>query len=262
VLLKAAELGAEYVDLEYDAASPSAVADLKRAGARVILSRHDFRGMPAELPHWFEDHAARGADIVKLVGTAHDVRDCLPIFRVLARADRPTIAIGMGEPGLPTRVLALRSERCLLTYAAPASGAGTAPGQLSVHDLRATFAADRLQPSTRVFGLLGPHLEMERAAEYNAWFADDHVDAVAVPFPSHMDAPSVVDAFRELPVDGWHVHGAELQSTVGQALDDLASTACRQGKVNAIVADANGALSGHWVETPRQQYDVWLHSAA
>ena len=31
-----------------------------------------------------------------------------------------------------------------------------------------------------------------------------------------------MDAFRELPVAGWHVHGAELQSTVGQALDDLA----------------------------------------
>src|SRR5437763_6546479 len=41
VLVRAAELGAEYIDVENDVASPSAVAALRAAGARVIVSRHD-----------------------------------------------------------------------------------------------------------------------------------------------------------------------------------------------------------------------------
>jgi 3-dehydroquinate dehydratase / shikimate dehydrogenase len=263
VLLQAAELGAEYVDLEWDAATPAAVEALKHAGARVVVSRHDFSSMPPELGEsWVDDLIHRNADVIKVVGTAHDVRDCLPVFRAFKRADRPTIAIAMGEAGLLTRVLALREACCFLTYAAPAGGGGTAPGQLTVRDLRETYAAGRLQSSTRVYGLLGPHAETERATEYNRWFGDDAVDAVAVPFSSHSDAPAVVDSFRELPVAGWHVHGGELQSTVGQALDDLAPTACRQGKVNAIVADPSGSLHGHWVESPREQYELWLHSAA
>src|SRR5438105_2196861 len=46
ILLEAASLGVEYVDLEYDAATREAVAALKSAGARVIISRHDFDRMP------------------------------------------------------------------------------------------------------------------------------------------------------------------------------------------------------------------------
>ena len=72
------------------------------------------------------------------------------------------------------------------------------------------------------------------------------------------DAPGIVASFASLPVAGWHVHGDELQTTVGQALDDLGSSACRQGKVNAIVAQpADRSLVGHWVESPAEQYDLW-----
>src|SRR5215207_3568551 len=149
VLLQAAELGAEYVDLEWDAAPPSAINALRGAGARVIVSRHDFRSMPPDFLDWFGEIADCGADVVKLVGTATDVRACLPVFRAFRRADRPTISIAMGEAGLPTRILVLREHHCLLTYAAPSSGSGTAPGQLTVRDLRATYAADRLRPTTR-----------------------------------------------------------------------------------------------------------------
>lgn len=257
VLREAAERGAEYVDLEWDAATPQAVAEIKGAGASVIVSRHDFRSMPPELEsQWWDDLAARGADVVKVVGTANDASDCLPVLRVLARADRPTIAIAMGQPGLLTRVLALRSDQCLLTYAALTTGSGTAPGQLTASEMRDVFRADRIGSTTAVFGLLGAHLESDRLRDYNAWFASDAVDAVAVPVIADSDSPSIVSAFRELPVCGWHVHGQEMQSTVGQALDDLSAGACRQGKVNAIIL-RDGALAGHWVESPREQYELW-----
>jgi 3-dehydroquinate dehydratase/shikimate dehydrogenase len=260
VLRNAAELGAEYVDLEYDVATPQAIALLRAAGARVIVSRHDFTAMP-ELSAWWTQLAALGADVVKVVGTADDVRDCLSVLSVLARADRPTIALAMGQGGLSSRILALRSDQCLLTYATLGSGTPTAPGQLTVREMRHVYRAERLGERTAVFGLLGPHLETERLTEYNAWFARDDVDAVAVPIVAHADAPGIVSAFCELPARGWHIHGDELQTTVGQALDELASSACRQGKVNAIVRGADGSLVGEWVESPAEQYALWRRAA-
>ncbi|HEY1293531.1 MAG TPA: type I 3-dehydroquinate dehydratase [Chloroflexota bacterium] len=262
ILVRAAELGAEYVDLEWDAATVAAQAAVRAAGARVIISRHDFSEMPAELADvWWSELAAQGADVVKVVGTAHDLRDCLTVFRALRRADRPTIAIGMGAAGLLTRVLGLRAEQCLLTYAALETGGGTAPGQLTVDDLRQTYRVQRLGPSTRVFGLLGPHEERERLVEYNAWFEAEASDGVAVPFSTTSNAAAIVTAFRELPVSGWHIHGGDLQKDAVQVMDELDGTATQQAKVNAIVRQADGGLTGHWVESPRQQFELWRGAA-
>jgi 3-dehydroquinate dehydratase type I len=258
VLVRAAELGAEYVDLEFDAASVAAQSAVRATGARVIISRHDFTTMPAALgDEWWPEQATQGADVVKVVGTARDVRDCLTVFRALKRADRPTIAIAMGEAGLATRVLAPRSPQCFLTYAALDPSGGTAPGQLSVDHMRHMYRVDRLGPGTRVYGLLGPHLERERLAEYNVWFEADQIDAVAVPFVTHGDAAAIVEAFRELPVSGWHVHGAQLQSDAVQVIDELRTSATREQKVNAVARQADGGLVGYWVESPREQYEVW-----
>ncbi len=261
VLIQAAELGAEYIDLEYDAASLAAQAAVRAAGARVIVSRHDFASMPVGLADaWWPELADQGADVVKVVGTARDARECLPVFRALAqaeRAGRATIAIGMGTPGLATRVLALRSAECLLTYAALDAGGGTAPGQLGVSDMRETYRVARMGPSTRVFGLLGPHNESERLAEYNAWFEADACDAVAVPFFAERDAAAIVGAYRELPVSGWHVHGGELQHDVARVMDTLDASARRQARVNAIARAVDGGLVGAWVESPREQYALW-----
>jgi 3-dehydroquinate dehydratase/shikimate dehydrogenase len=262
VLLRAAELGAEYVDLEWDAATPAALAALTARGARVIVSRHDFSDMPRGLAdEWWPRLAALGADVVKVVGTARDVRDGLLVLRAFERAELPTIAIGMGAAGLPTRVLALRSERCLLTYAALDDGVGTAPGQISVGDMRQVYGVQRLGSSTRVYGLLGAHAERDRLADYNAWFAADAVDAVAVPFPAEANAAEIIASFKTLPVRGWHIHGESLQRDALRALDNLRPAAGRQAKVNAVVMRPDGSLFGAWVESPREQYELWRSAA-
>ena len=258
ILVGAAERGAEYVDLEWDAATPEALSAVRDAGAKVIVSRHDFSNLPAGLADdWVADLTSLDADVVKVVGTASDVRDCLHVFRALESADRPVIAIAMGTPGLPSRVLALRSPRCLLTYAALDTGGGTAPGQITLDEMRTVYRVERLGASTRVYGLLGAHVESERLRDYNTWFAIDGVDSVAVPFVASAEACDILKAFTQLPVHGWHVHGADLQYDVLHALDHLGPTAKRENKVNAVVRMADGGLAGHWVESPREQYELW-----
>lgn len=260
VLRRAAELGAEYVDVEWDAATSEALVPIKAAGARVLVSRHSFSEMPGDFVDWAKLVIERGADVVKIVGMAHDVRDTLPVFRVFEQVDRPAIAIAMGEAGLPSRVLALRYDTCFLTYATLGAGERVAPGQLPISEMNQVFRAGRLSPRTAVYGLLGPHVENDRLADYNAWFERAGVDAVAVAFPARaggeVDAADIVAAFRELPVAGWHIHGGELQETVGVALDELAASACRQGKVNSVTL-RHERLIGEWVESPAEQFGLW-----
>ena len=105
--------------------------------------------------------------------------------------------------------------------------------------------------------MLGPHMEAERLAEYNAWFAVDAFDGVAVPFVGEAAAAAIVGAFRELPVSGWHVHGDGLQRDVLRALDHVGPVAARQNKINAIVRQPDGGLLGDWVESPREQFELW-----
>lgn len=258
ILREAASLGAEYVDVEFDALTSQGLDSLHADGARVIISRHDFRTMP-RLSAWWADLARSGADVVKVVGTARAASDTLEVIRASRCADRPTIAIGMGAAGLASRVLVLREPDCLLTYAALDEQTGTAPGQISLGDMRAVYRADTIGPTTRVYGLLGPHVETERLAQYASWFAEDGVDAIAVPFPVAEDADvaQIVRDFDELPVWGWHIHGLALQQRVMAALGDVAPAAGSESRVNAIVRGPDGRLSGDWVTSPREQYALW-----
>src|SRR5579864_6983362 len=81
ILVSAAELGADYVDLEWDAVSPSVLDAVRSAGAQVIVSRHDFAGMPpAFADRWWTELADLGGDVVKVVGTCRNVRDSLAVM--------------------------------------------------------------------------------------------------------------------------------------------------------------------------------------
>lgn len=263
VLQRAADLGAEYVDVEWDAASPDAIRALKEAGAQVLVSRHDFQQMPPDFAEcWWPDMVERGADVVKIVGMARSAIDCLQVFRAFKRANLPTVAIAMGEAGLPTRVLALREGQCFLTYATLGSGARVAPGQLPIREMREVYRVDRLGTDTRVIGLLGPTVDSDLADRHNAAFAAASLDAVAVPFVVGSDVAEVVRAFRELPVAGWQVSGDEPQASIGATLDDLGQGARRTGRVNTILARGDGALVGDWLDSPDEQHAAWGISCA
>ena len=42
-----------------------------------------------------------------------------------------------------------------------------------------------------------------------------------------------------------------------RVVDELGPVAARQNKANAVVRQASGVLVGHWVESPREQYELW-----
>jgi len=183
VLRQAAALGADYVDLEWDAAGE--IASLDHSRTQVILSRHDFAAMPADLARQADGLWAAGADAVKLVGMAQRLADCAPVLRLLAEATRPTIAIAMGERGLLSRLLAFRHPHALLSFAAPdpsgpaSAAAGTAPGQITLSAMRDLYRTRAIDQATAFIGLLTP--DALALVEGNRWLNENGHHAVLIP---------------------------------------------------------------------------------
>lgn len=133
---------------------PSRRRDLRPG---LILSLHDFKGRPADLMRRLAAMGAEpAASVVKVAITARSVRDNLELFDILAEnaAGRPTIALGMGRFGLPSRVLAPKFGG-FLTFASLRPQSATAPGQPTVRELVDVYRFRDLHARTRVYGLIG-----------------------------------------------------------------------------------------------------------
>jgi 3-dehydroquinate dehydratase type I len=145
VLIEAVNLGAEFVDVELSTEAHLREA-LREAIARrgfrtsLIVSHHDFRRTPSlrRLKSIYDRCADAGAAIVKIVTTAVQPRDNLRILELVVHARRngqPIIAFCMGEAGKISRLAApiLGAE---FGFACLRKGEGSAPGQLTVREMR------------------------------------------------------------------------------------------------------------------------------
>ena len=214
ILARALALGADYVDLEWKAAAALETWPAE-ARARVVLSSHDFEGVPADLPDRVRDMRRHGTAVVKVAVTARTLRDALPVIAV-GRAGRDagqrTVVIAMGTPGLATRVLPEHVGSCW-TY----GGNGVAPGQVTVDRLRDEFRVGRVGASTPVYAVVGrPIGHSVSPAMHNAAFAATGVDGVYIPCEA-----SDFDDFLAL-ADALGIAGA---SVTAPFKDDAARTA-------------------------------------
>jgi len=145
LLAQAVMLGADYVDVE-----ASTDADLimtlkakiaeRENRSKLILSWHEVKGTPSErfLRQKYREMAASGADIIKMVTCAREEADNLRVLNLVPRACREEqniIAFCMGGPGRLSRVVSPLLGSCF-TYASLESGAESAPGQLTVDQMK------------------------------------------------------------------------------------------------------------------------------
>jgi 3-dehydroquinate dehydratase I len=146
LLVRAASLGAAYVDIELNsdaALAGEVMAAARAAGCRTIVSWHDFKATASSqaLTEILQRQCRSGADIGKIVSTARCFQD---VFRVLALQEQaaelgfPLIAFCMGRAGMISRV-ASTDLGGYMTYAAAEGGRATAPGQLPAPALRRIF---------------------------------------------------------------------------------------------------------------------------
>src|SRR5207244_2676635 len=106
---------------------------------------HNFNETPADLSQLYDRIARTPAAVVKIATQAVRIADCLQIFEVFERrmSPKPVIALGMGLPGLPTRILAL-SRGAMLTFGALRRGAESASGQPTAMELRDLYRVKQL----------------------------------------------------------------------------------------------------------------------
>jgi 3-dehydroquinate dehydratase/shikimate dehydrogenase len=168
------------------------------AAPALILSTHDFQRRPADLQARIDAMtAATPCSVIKLAWQAQSLSDNIEAFRILLAARKPTIALCMGEFGLPSRVLA-KKFGATLTFATLDSVSSTAPGQPTLEDLKHLYRWDALGPHTRVYGVIGyPVAHSLSPAIHNAGFTATRFDAVYLPLPIQPD----YDPFRTVLSD-------------------------------------------------------------
>ncbi len=168
----------DYVDIELVTARRNA---LYRHPERMIVSSHDFTGRPTLLNKTLKQLYESPAAIAKIVWTARTIRDNLEVFEILQQRQKPTIALCMGEAGLISRVLAKKFGG-FLTFASLEESAGTAPGQISIHDMKRLYRWDAINAKTKVYGVVAqPVAHSMSPAVHNAAFDATDYDGVYLP---------------------------------------------------------------------------------
>lgn len=151
---------------------------------RLILSSHDFTGRPADLTRKILAMQAEPAcAVVKVAYRARSIRDNLELFDILSERQKPTIALGMGEFGLMSRVLAPKFGG-FLAFASLRDESATAPGQPTIDDLLGMYRYRSIGKGTKVYGVIGwPVTQSMSPLIHNAGFAEIGWDGVYVPMP-------------------------------------------------------------------------------
>jgi 3-dehydroquinate dehydratase/shikimate dehydrogenase len=178
ILARALELGAEFVDVEWKAlrgCQPGFGDLLDRDERRIVVSSHDFEGVPPDLEERARDMRASGARTIKLAVTARRLVDLLPLRQIACAGD--AVVIGMGDVGVPSRLLATRFGS-RWTYA----GRGVAPGQIPAARMLGEFRFSLVSLATRLFGVVSSNaMHSLSPVMHNAAFAAAGLDAAYVP---------------------------------------------------------------------------------
>ncbi|MBI4407939.1 MAG: type I 3-dehydroquinate dehydratase [Candidatus Kerfeldbacteria bacterium] len=127
-------------------------------------SFHDYHRTPS---YQFLDHVIKKISFPKIATQVNTVDDLYTLAKLQKKYGKKAIIIGMGELGMMTRVY----NKSVLTYASVSKTTATAPGQLTVAELK----------STRIFGLIGddiqnslsPKLHHGQSYRYQLWQTDD-----------------------------------------------------------------------------------------
>jgi len=140
-LLKAVKLGAEIVDIELGTRNLEEAIPVIKQRAKCLLSFHELEKTPSldRMKGIVQRQLEAGADICKVITTAQRFDDNLTVLQLITESPKTKmVSFAMGPLGLASRIL------CPLvggdfTYASIEKGKESAPGQLTVRELRKLY---------------------------------------------------------------------------------------------------------------------------
>jgi 3-dehydroquinate dehydratase I len=140
-LLKAGRAGASIIDIELATPELDGIVPQIKKKTRCLISHHDNKRTPpeAELRRIIKDELASGADICKLVTTAKDFNDNIRLLNMINEFKPSQIAaFAQGQRGQMSRLLCPLAGGAF-TYAALSEAGASAPGQLTVTQMRQVY---------------------------------------------------------------------------------------------------------------------------
>jgi 3-dehydroquinate dehydratase / shikimate dehydrogenase len=236
ILAEALALGADYVDIEWRAQFGDLIAST--AGRGIVLSTHDFEGVPADLSQRVAAMQSSGADIVKVAVRANRLRDCVPLLELGAGAggDRRLVVIAMGQYGVATRALPARFGS-RWTYAGQLGEIGQVSAATLLHEYRFRSVND----ATAIYGIVGGSVTHSVSpAMHNAAIEANHLNAVYLPFPA-VDAEDFHVFGRAIGIGGASVTIPHKVSLF-DLMDEVYPVARRVGAINTI-----RVTDGRWI---------------
>ena len=261
VLVGAVESGAEFIDLEYEnylsAENRKRInsALSKTSKTRLILSSHNFETKFADIGKLHAEILETCPEaIAKLVYTANNINDCFDAFDLLHKTSGERIIFCMGEAGLISRIIA-KKLGSFVTFASIDDKSATAPGQLTIGELRNLYRYDSINSDTELFGVIAsPVAHSLSPAVHNACFEDIGANMLYLPllveggkkgFDEFMH--NVLDrkwlGFRGFSVTIPHkAHALDYVSGAGEFLESLAADI---GAVNTLKIGLNSRISGY-----------------
>lgn len=142
-LLNAADIGFKYVDIELSTKDlAQVIGRLKKTGVNLIISFHNLTCTPniAEMNRIVERELQAGADVCKLVTLAKAPDDNLACLNLLSNMCRRTkiVCFAAGKLGIISRMLSPLFG-AHFTFASVVKGRESAPGQLTVGEMRQLY---------------------------------------------------------------------------------------------------------------------------
>jgi 3-dehydroquinate dehydratase/shikimate dehydrogenase len=248
ILAASPQAGCMLLDLELESAeecAPAQLAGLRQAAANagLLISFHDFKN--ASDPEAAFNRIQRfEPDFVKIVSTAHTLTDSLKLLEWLTTRSREAqvVAIAMGEAGIVSRVLSLRSGSAF-TFAAAPDGVETAPGQMTARTLKDLYRIEQLDKATRIYGVAGnPVSHSLSPLMLNTAFRRERLNAVYLPLKTQ-SLDDLLTLARKLPLSGLSVT-MPLKQQVLPHLANVDPLTAKLGACNTIRTGADGKLYG------------------
>ncbi len=143
VLLSAAEAGFNYIDADLSWQNlKSFVGEVKAFNAKCIVSFHDYDGSlnSIELNSLLKKQISSGANVCKIVSTAKQIEDNLTLLQFISESSTKTkiVCFAMGELGKTSRLLSPLFG-AFFTFASLEHGRETAPGQMTIQEMRTAY---------------------------------------------------------------------------------------------------------------------------
>jgi len=177
-----------YLDLETDFKDNEFEAKIKRLGIKIIRSFHDFNGVPGNLTRRIKNIAREQGELPKAAVMPKNSKDLYKLLRCYKKLTHiEKIIVGMGDYGLPTRILS-NYLGSFLSYCSRNQSLA-APGNKNPEEMVKLFGFHKIDPTTKIYGIIGNpimhsfspliHNKGFKALEYNGVYLPFLVDNVS-----------------------------------------------------------------------------------